>query len=158
MATAYAAGAARDLVIIRDFDAPLQRVWNAWVDPEQLVRWFFPDHCEPTDPYFDVRPGGAYRYTFIGTDGATHRMCGVYQEIAPCERLVFTHGWANPEGVVAQDTQITITFAEVGGKTRVTMRQVGLETDEERSSHAEGWNEALDHLVTLLEQEQRLNR
>jgi uncharacterized protein YndB with AHSA1/START domain len=141
---------ARDLVITREFDAPLERVWRAWTEPAQLVRWFFPAHCTPKDPLFDVRPGGALRYTFIGDDGTPHRMRGVFEEIAPCERLVFTHGWADPDGIVEQDTRVTVSFAEVGDQTRITMRQVGLETEEGRSSHAGGWGEAFDHLAALL--------
>jgi uncharacterized protein YndB with AHSA1/START domain len=141
---------ARDLVVTRTFDAPLDRVWRAWTEPEQLVRWFFPAHCKPRDPSFDIRPGGRYRVIFVGDDGTEHRLRGVFEELAPCERLVFTHGWANPDGIVEQDTRVTVSFAEVEGGTRITMRQVGLDTEEGRSAHAEGWGEALDHLAALL--------
>jgi len=94
---------ARDLVINRVFDAPLQRVWSAWTDPEQLVQWFFPAGCTASDPHFEVKQGGSYRYTFVGDEGTVHRLRGVFHEITPHERLVFTQGWANEDGVVEQD-------------------------------------------------------
>ncbi len=140
----------RDLLITHTFDAPLHLVWAAWTDPERLKLWFFPDRCALSDPHFDVRPGGAYRCTYHGENGMTFRLRGVFREIAPERRLVFTHGWANDDGVVENDTEITATFEDLGGRTRVSIRQVGLSSEESILSHGEGWSEAFDHLAAIL--------
>ena len=139
-----------DLLITRGFGAPLELVWRAWSEPEHLVNWFFPDACRAVDPRFDVRPGGAYRYTFHGDDGVVHRLRGTFREIAPHERLVFTFGWANEDELVEEDSLVTVTFKALGERTQVTVWHVGVSSADDRRDHAEGWNQALDHLATLL--------
>ena len=143
----------RDLLLTRTFDAPLPLVWAAWTDPEQLKLWFFPDRCALDDPHFEVRPGGAYRCTYHGDNGMTFRLRGVFREIVPQRRLVFTHGWANEDGVVENDTEVTATFEETDGRTHVSIRQVGLLSEESIISHGEGWNEAFGHLAAVLQRD-----
>lgn len=137
-----------EMVVERVVDAPIARIWSAWTDAAQLKEWFFPYGCRMENPSFDVRPGGAYSCDYIGEDtGNTYRMRGVFERFEEPNRLVMTHGWADEAGVVENDTRITVTFKDVGGRTLITICQVGLKSDEARASHSEGWNWVLDRLA-----------
>lgn len=142
-----------DLVVQRLFDAPRERVWKAWTTPALLVRWFSPAGCSMENPSFDVREGGAYACDYRMTDGSIARMRGVYEHLTPPERMIFTHGWADENGVVDHYPRVTVIFEAVGERTRVTVRQTGLADRETFDSHGEGWSEALGHLAVLLDAE-----
>lgn len=144
------AESAQSLTLTRTFDAPRLLVWKAWTDPARLVRWFFPAGCSLLDPRFDVRPGGAYRCGYRGEDGAEFWLRGRFLDLHEPERLVFTFGWENPEGTVDHDTRVTVTLAEDGAGTRLTLHQATFLTAEDRAAHAEGWGQALDHLTAHL--------
>lgn len=139
----------RELHITRTVAAPRELVWRAWTDPDHLINWFKPRDCELIEPRFDIRPGGSYRcgYTF---DGGPFWLRGVYREITPPERLVFTHGWENESGEIDLDTLVTVTFTEQDGKTTFVFHQALFDSVENRDSHGEGWGEAFDRLEELL--------
>ncbi|MGP1396772.1 MAG: SRPBCC family protein [Inquilinaceae bacterium] len=139
-----------ELVMTRTVDALRDRVWAAWTTPDQLARWFFPDGCRIENPSFDVRPGGAYACDFHGEDDAVYRLRGRFEDISRPDRLVFTHGWADADGVVEHDARVTVTFRDLGGRTQMTVRHVGLDSEEARASHSEGWSGALGHLAQLV--------
>ena len=139
-----------DLVIERLLNAPRERVWNAWTDPALLVKWFFPAGCRIENPSFDVREGGAYACDYHIPDGSIARLRGVFETLSPPDRMVFTHAWADENGVIARHPRVVVVFEAVGDKTRITLRQTGLVDAEIRNSHAEGWGQALGHLAALL--------
>jgi uncharacterized protein YndB with AHSA1/START domain len=85
-------------------------------------------------------------------DGTDHWLGGVYREIAPPERLVFTHAWEHDEGKPGHETLVTVAFAEQDGKTRLTFRQAAFESVADRDSHREGWTECLDRLEAYLDE------
>ena len=102
--------------IVRDFDAPPDRVYRAWTDPELVVRWMGPNGVEMTLDHWDATTGGSYRYT-IGKDGEeAAAFFGSFHEARPGERLVQTFTWEGmPDGVALE----TITFEDLGdGRTR----------------------------------------
>jgi uncharacterized protein YndB with AHSA1/START domain len=149
-ASAAAGTAERELVITRIFDAPKSLVFKAWTEREHLVHWSAPHgftitHCEG-----DLRPGGAWRCCMRSPDGTDHWLGGVYREIAPPERLVFTHAWEDEDGRPGHETLVTATFAEQDGKTRFTFHQAVFESVAARDSHREGWTECLDRLEEYL--------
>ena len=85
----------REILMTRVFDAPRRLVFEAWTKPEHVRRWYgcaavTLEVCE-----IDLRVGGAYRYTLRGPDGVTHTMQGVYREIAPPGRLVYTEQYVD---------------------------------------------------------------
>ncbi len=136
----------RELHITRTIDAPREVVFRAWTDPSQLAHWFGPKGCTLLAPQFDVRPGGGYRcgYNF---EGSEFWLRGVYREIEPHNRLVFTHGWENEAGDVDHDTLVTVTFTESDGKTSFAFHQAFFDSVANRDSHGEGWGEAFDRLA-----------
>ena len=90
MSAVDAAAEGRELTIKRRIDAPQAAVWRAWTEPELLKRWFAPAPWTTSHAELDVRPGGASLIVMRGPDGAEFPNRGVYLEVTPERRLVFT--------------------------------------------------------------------
>ena len=105
------------ILITRDFDAPPDRVFRAWVDPELVVRWLGPDETTMRLDTWDARTGGSYRYSALRGGEEIARFYGSFHEVRPGERLVQTFTWEGfPDGVSLD----TMTFEDLGdGRTRV---------------------------------------
>ena len=142
----------RQIVIARLFEAPRERVFKAWTEREQVEKWWGPTGFSLTIDEMDVRPGGTWRFTMHGPDGIDYPNTIVYEEIAPPERLVYTHG--SPEDEHPQ-FRTTVTFDEFMGMTALTMRGVFASAEErdvtvEKYNAIEGGNQTLDRLGELL--------
>lgn len=141
-----AAVAERELLITRVFDAPRDLVFKVWTDPRHLANWWGPRHHPATHLDMDVRPGGTWRNRLTSVEtGADLWHHGVFREVVPPERLVFTFTWEE-EGERGLETLVTVTFAEQGGKTRMTFRQAPFQSVAERDGHVEGWTSSFDRL------------
>jgi uncharacterized protein YndB with AHSA1/START domain len=145
--------AARTIVTSRMFDAPRELVFAAWTDPRHLVHWWGPDGFTTTTRSIDVRPGGVWRFVMHGPDGRDYENRITYQEIVRPERLVYSHGGG--EEVEPVTFQTTVTFEDVGGKTRLTMRALfpsAAERDRVAREYGavEGANQHLERLATHL--------
>lgn len=142
--------AERVLVIERVFDAPRSLVFKAWTDPEHMVHWFGPRGFKSTVLKSELRPGGAYRIHMLGPDG-DHWTQGVFREVVPPERLVMAGGWGDAEGNYTRpQTTLTLTFEDLGGKTRMTLRQEIFESVTARDEHRGGWSSSFDRLAEYL--------
>lgn len=138
--------AARVLLIKRVLKAPRELVYQAWTNPEQLKRWWGPKEFPAVMLDMDIRPGGVWRGRLRSTrDGSELSHRGVFREVVPPERLVFTFAW-DEEGERGLETLVTVTFADQGGKTLMTLRQEPFQSVEERDSHRGGWNSAFNRL------------
>ena len=129
----------------RVFDAPRELVFDVWTDPNHIANWWGPRGFTTTTHVMDVRPGGEWRFIMHGPDGTDYDNEIVYLEVVRPERLVYTHG-------PAPIFDVTVTFTEEGGKTRVTMRSIFASAavrDQvaEEFGAIEGMNETLDRLV-----------
>ena len=142
----------RVLVLTRVLDAPRDLVFKVWTQPEHLVRWWGPKGFTLPSCRLEFRTGGAYRYLMRGPDGVDHRLVGVFREIVPPERLVFTFAWEDEGGKLGPETLVTLTFAEQGAKTKLTLHQAVFESVTARDLHGEGWNGALDCLADYVKQ------
>jgi len=149
-ASAGAESAEPVLAIERTFDAPRELVFKAWSDPQHLVHWYGPRGFTLPSCKLDLRPGGNWRSCMLSPEGREHWVKGVFREIVEAERLVFTYGHENEDGELGHETLVTVTFAEQGGKTKLTLRQAVFESVKERDSHRGGWNSSLDRLVEYL--------
>ncbi len=142
----------REIVGSRIMDAPPELVFKAYTDPELIPRWWGPRRYATTVDKMDVRPGGVWRFVHRAADGGEYAFNGVYREIVPPKRLVYTF---NYEGAPGHEAVETVTFEEAeGGKTRMTDHLL-FETREERdgmlnSGMEEGAAETIDRLVELL--------
>ena len=137
----------RELVITRVLDAPRRLVFKAWTEPERVVRWWGPQGFTMPSCKMDVRPGGAFRFCMRSPDGTDHWLQGVYREIVEPERLVLTWAWEDAEGKPGHETLVTVSFAEHGAKTKLTLHQAVFESITARDSHQGGWTSSLDRLV-----------
>jgi uncharacterized protein YndB with AHSA1/START domain len=102
--------------IIRDFDAPPDRVFRAWVDPELVVQWLGPKSSEIRIDQWNARTGGNFRYASVQDGEEVAAFYGSFHEVRPSERLVQTFTWEGmPNGVALE----TMTFEDLGdGRTR----------------------------------------
>jgi uncharacterized protein YndB with AHSA1/START domain len=142
----------RVLVMERVFDAPRELVFKAWTDPKHVAQWWGPKGFTNPVCELDVRPGGAILIHMRGPDGVVYPTKGVYREIAPPERLVFTNNaFEDEEGNSQLEVLTTVTFAEHNGKTKITLRAVVAKSTPEVAAALagmeEGWNQSLDRLA-----------
>ena len=143
--------AGRELLIERVFNAPRELVFRAWTDPAHIRNWFGPRDYPATQVTMDVRPGGRWRGCLRSTEtGNDLWVGGVYREIVPSERLVFTFAWEE-EGERGLETLVTIAFAEQGAKTLMTFRQTPFQSAGELDGHRGGWTSSFDRLGDYLE-------
>jgi uncharacterized protein YndB with AHSA1/START domain len=142
----------RTLVITRVFDAPPPLVFNAWIDPAQAAQWWGPKGFTTVSNAMDVRVGGEWRRAMRSPDGTEHWSRGIYREITPPERLVFTFRWERGGAAGhGPETIVTIILTDLGdGRTELTLRQEGFATVEGRDDHHGGWSSALDCLAEYL--------
>jgi uncharacterized protein YndB with AHSA1/START domain len=141
------------LIITRSFDAPRERVFDAWLDPAQIATWIGPRSVRAETMELSQKVGGRYRIHMRGVDGSNGPVVsGIYREIVRPERLVFTWAWetAHARGMPGDETIVTLTFRERGGKTEMTLRHEGFAAKESRDSHNQGWNGSFDKLAELL--------
>jgi uncharacterized protein YndB with AHSA1/START domain len=139
----------RELVITRLFDAPRSVVFKAWTDQAQTKNWMGPRGFTAAHQEQDLRPGGAWRTCLRSADGDLWQG-GVFREIVEPERLVFTFAWDGEDGVRGHETLVTVTFAEHGGKTMMTLRQATFQSVEQRDGHNGGWSSSFDRLQEYL--------
>jgi len=135
-----------ELLIVRTFDAPAALVFSMWSKPEHMRRWMGPQSFECPELEMDFRVGGAYRGMIRSPESGDSAFGGVYREIVPNERLVFTFTWRNTGPSAAVETLVTIAFAEQGGKTVQTFHQTPFLDVERRDAHIGGWNGSFDKL------------
>ena len=154
--------AERELVITRVFDAPRDLVWKAWTEVEQVKRWWGPKDFTAPACTLDLRVGGRYLFCMRGPDGKDYWSTGVYREIVPPGRLVYTDSFADPDGNVVPasyygmddmplEMLVTVTLEERDGKTTMTLRHAGFPAGTMREMAGAGWNESFDKMAASLE-------
>jgi uncharacterized protein YndB with AHSA1/START domain len=145
----------RELVLTRLINAPREKVFRAWTDPELLKQWFAPLPYTTPVAELDVQPGGANLIVMRDPDGNDLPNRGVYLEVVKNERLVFTDAFSKawePSGKPFMTA--ILTFEDERGKTRYTARVlhwtvVDREEHETMGFH-EGWGQCADQLEALV--------
>jgi uncharacterized protein YndB with AHSA1/START domain len=131
------------LTIRRRIAAPPAKVYKAWTDPQQVMRWWGPARFETVQAELDVRVGGRFRKVARGPDGKEHEANGVYREVVLDERLVFTWAWrSTPE----RETLVTVALRPDGDGTVLTLTHEQFADEPTRDQHHDGWSGALDKL------------
>lgn len=147
------------VVIERSFDAPVELIWRMWTEPEHVKAWYGPGGATVPVATLDVRVGGRrlVGMEMVGPD-RPRRMwfSGEYREVEPHRRLVYTEALADEDGNPLRPgelglpdgypvtTQVIVELEDLGGRTRMLMRHVGIPED---SPGAAGWAMALDRLA-----------
>lgn len=151
---AAASTADRELVLNRLLDAPREKIYRCWTEPELLVQWFTPKPWTTTKAELDLRPGGGSLVVMRSPEGEEHPNRGVYLEVVKNERIVFTDAYtAGWEPAEKPFFTAIVTFADEGGKTRYIARARHW-TVEDRKRHEEmgfheGWGQVADQLEAL---------
>jgi uncharacterized protein YndB with AHSA1/START domain len=144
------ATAERELVITRVLDAPRELVYRCWTEPDHLAKWWGPEGFRGSSITVNPVEGGAWRFCMRNAEGEEHWASGVYLEVVPPERLVFSLRWDPEEDRPLEDTLVTVTLADRDGKTEMTFHQSGFVTDDSRDDHVTGWRSTFDGLASHL--------
>ena len=132
------------LSIVRKLDAGPAKVWRAITEPEMLKQWMAPsDAFKVPVAEADVRVGGRYHVVMNAPDGEVHDVSGVYREIVPNKKLVYTWAWkSTPE----RQSVVTIELRAAGSGTELTLRHEQFADTEARDHHQQGWMGCLARL------------
>ena len=139
----------KPFIISRVFDAPRDRVWQAWTEVDRLKQWWGPKGFVVTQLKLDLRPGGTMHYRLRMPDGKDMWGRFIYREIVKPERLVWINSFSDKDGGLSvhpmaptwpREMHTTVRFEDLGGKTRITVEWLPVEgsTDLERKTFEEG--------------------
>ena len=134
------------LTLKRRLNAPAEKVYAAWTDPEKIVKWFGPDSGPVTRAETDLRVGGHYTIAFNTENGERHQVGGVYREVVPNEKLVFTWAWHTTQ---ERELLVTITVKPDGAGSILTLLHEKFFDEAARDGHKRGWSGSLDKLEKL---------
>ena len=135
------------LTLKRRLKAPPTKVYGAWTEPDKLTKWFGPAGAETLEAETDARVGGRFHVLMRTADGELHGVSGIYREVVPDERLVFTWAWRTTPD---RESLVTVTLKGDGDGTLLTLLHEQFFDEEARDRHNEGWSGALDKLVELV--------
>ena len=138
----------REVTITRLVDAPRELVFRAWTDPKHLAQWWGPNGFTNPVCEVDLRVGGMLRIVMRAPNGTEFPMRGVFREIVAPERLVFTDTPVDKDDNDIIDGLTTVTFAEEGGKTRLTLHTRARVLNPDAAWMLEGmqagWTQSID--------------
>ena len=135
------------VTLVRRIEAPPARVYAALTDPAQMLRWWGPDAGPTLSVEADVRPGGRFSVVFRLLNGDEHNPTGVYRQVVPGEKLVFTWEWP---GAPERESLVTFLLKPMDGGTELTLIHEQLPDEAVRDSHRAGWSGLLDKLPVFL--------
>ena len=135
------------LTLKRHLNAPPERVYAAWTDPQKLKTWFGPQHIETLRAEADARVGGRFRMVMRDADGEEHDVSGVYREVVPNRKLTYTWVWKDsPE----RESLVTMELRALGSDTEFTLRHEQFADAEAATKHEHGWTGCLARLEHYL--------
>ncbi len=134
-----------ELSMTRLFDAPVERVFDAWLN-KSWGAWAGPPGFRGEVLTLEPKVGGRYRIAMFRPDGGSSVVGGVYREIDRPRRLVMSWQWEGDPN----DTLITLDFRAVGDKTQISLKHEGFATADGRDNHQSGWVATLDKLAAHL--------
>jgi uncharacterized protein YndB with AHSA1/START domain len=129
------------LTLKRRINAAPEKVFSAWIDPEKVKRWMGPGEVKVLQVESDPRTGGRYRWLMQAPDGEQHDVSGVYREVIPNQKLVFTWAWkSTPE----RESLVTVEVKPDGDGSMLTLTHEQFADDEARDRHQQGWTGAME--------------
>ncbi len=154
-ADAAQVGAEKEVILTRTFKAPRELVFRAWTDPAQLAQWWGPSIFTNPVCEADPRVGGKWHIVMRSPDGTDYPCGGVYEEVLPPARLVFTNNALAPDGSMILRGHTTVTFAAHEGGTLLTLKTRAAALIPEMvnalKGMEQGWSQSLDKLVAHME-------
>jgi uncharacterized protein YndB with AHSA1/START domain len=140
----------REIVITRVFNAPRTLVFKAWTDPKHLAQWWGPRGFTNPRCEVDVRAGGIIRIDMRAPNGTVYPMAGIYLELVEPEQIVFTSGALDDKGNQLFEFLHTVTLAEKGGKTTLTIRSRVVKTTAEAAKYIGGFEAGMTQSLEKL--------
>jgi uncharacterized protein YndB with AHSA1/START domain len=142
---------ATQILVSREFNAPRHLVWRAFTEPDLIARWWHANRGEIRSVDVDLRVDGAWRWVMVTPDGHEVAFRGVYREIVPAERLVYTEIFEGVPTDPADAAVNTVTFTEVDGRTHM-VSMTDLPSQEARDAIlATGMEAGMQDAYDLLE-------
>lgn len=132
------------VTIVRRIKAPPAKVYAALTQPELMMQWWGPDAGPTLKAEADVRPGGRLSVVFRLLNGDEHNPTGVYREVVPEKKLVFTWEWP---GMPERESLVTFLIEPFEGGSELTLIHERLPDEAARGSHEIGWNGLLDKQI-----------
>lgn len=136
----------------RVLEAPPERVYRAFIDPDALVKWSPPHGFTAKMHAIDVRVGGGYKMSFTNfSNGQSHSFAGTYTELVPNTKIQYTDTFDDPN--LASDMHVTITLKEVMCGTDLKIEQTDIPEQIPAEMCYLGWQQSLNLLAQLVEAE-----
>jgi uncharacterized protein YndB with AHSA1/START domain len=135
------------LSIARTLKATPEKVFTAFTQPEALKRWFGPGDTTAVRVEMDVRVGGRYRVVLRAASGEEHRVGGIYREVVPGRKLVFTWAW---ESTPQRLSLVTVEIAPAAGGASLLLTHEHFFDAVARERHQQGWTASLQRLEHAL--------
>ena len=147
--TAITANGEREIRMEREFDAPRERVFAVYTDPELIPQWWGWSESTTKVDYMEPRTGGRWRFVHVEDDGSENGFQGAYREVTAPERVVQTFEWEGMAGHVCVETT---TFEDIGdGRTKVTTVSL-FHTTEERDGMLGSMGGGAEHTYARLDE------
>lgn len=144
------------LNVSKEFSVPVERLYKAWINPEDLKQWWRPMGNQLQQATTKPEQGAPIEYVFA-TEQGTHSftITGTYKEVQDGARLVYTWNWQVPAQAVGDsEFLLTIVFSSQGSSSRIEVTQDNFKDEEALQPHREGWEKALNDLHRYLSQQQ----
>lgn len=132
------------VTLVRQIKAPPAKVYAALTQPDLMIQWWSPDAGPTISAEADVRPGGRFSVVFQLVNGDRHNPTGMYKEVIPNQKLVFTWEWA---GAPERESLVTFLLKPHNGGTELTLVHEQLPDEPARESHEQGWTGFLVNLA-----------
>jgi uncharacterized protein YndB with AHSA1/START domain len=154
VATQTKSFAEREITITRVFDAPRELVFKAWTDAKHVAQWWGPKGFTNPVCEIDARVGGMLRMHMRAPDGSVYPMKGEIRELVVPERLVFTNIAVDAAGRHLLEGLTTVTFADEGGQTKMTLHTKAVAVIEDAAAYLQGmeagWTQSIDKLQAFV--------
>lgn len=135
----------------RVFNAPRERVFEAWSNYEAMSQWFGPEGCTVAEGKIDFQVGGTYRLAVDTPENGQVAVGGTYTAIDPPETIAFTWKWEHSESS-QEPMQVKIELAELGeNQTELRLTQTNFPDRDTAEHHTQGWGSTFDKLAPLVE-------
>lgn len=140
------------LKLSKDFPVPVDRLYNAWINPDDLKQWWRPMGNQLQQATTNPAPGAPVEYVFATEQGEhSFTITGNYKEVEEGKRLVYTWNWQVPNAAVGEsEFLLTIAFSSGEDGSRIDVTQDNFKDEESVRPHHEGWEKALDDLHQFL--------
>ncbi len=141
------------LLVEKSFPVSVQVLADAWTSPEKLKQWWKPAGNQLKNVENDLKTGGKILYEFGTQSGQEDlKITGEYQEVQPDKKLVYSWNWDLPttQAVTDNEFRLTVEFEPEGNGSKLKVTQENFKAQESIHPHQEGWNKALDDLLTFV--------